>query len=122
MFSTYNNPSGFVNNSISVYFQSGNMNCAFNNIQNNGAGFAVSINTWYNAIITYNNGSLTLFANGSQSGSTISGTAVLNAGFMLGCGADGGGPYPFAGYLEDLRIYNRILSGSEITSIYNGTG
>ena len=122
MFSTYNNPSGFVNNSISVYFQSGNMNCAFNNIQNNGAGFAVSINTWYNATITYNNGSLTLFANGSQSGSTISGTAVLNAGFMLGCGADGGGPYPFAGYIEDLRIYNRILSGSEITSIYNGTG
>jgi len=122
MFSTNNNPSGFVNNSISVYFQNGNMNCAFNNIANNGSGFAVSINTWYHALITYNSGSLTLYANGSQSGSTISGTAVLNAGFMFGCGADAGGPYPFSGYIDDFRIYNRILSGSEISAIYAGIG
>jgi hypothetical protein len=41
---------------------------------------------------------------------------------MIGNIQDGGGSYAYSGYLEDYRFYNRVLSGSEITSIYNGTG
>ena len=120
-FYTNSSPS-FVLGSILVYFASGSLYCGYTSIANNGTGFAISINTWYNAIITYNNGTLSLYANGTKSGSDVTGTNSKN-GFTLG-GATDPGPtyYPFTGYIEDLRIYNRILSGSEITAIYNGTG
>ena len=108
--------------SVNLYIASGSMSAAYNNIQNVGGTYALSTGTWYHAVITVNaSNGLSLFVNGSQVGSTITQTPSLN-GLMIGNIQDGGGSYPFSGYMDDYRIYNRVLSGSEITAIYNGTG
>ena len=122
IFNTNRNPT-YVQGSITLYYAGGNLYVAYTSVQNNGAGYAIAANTWYNAVVTYNSGTTYLYVNGSQSGSAVNLTpVVINQGFMLGGSADNGPVYPFAGYIEDFRIYNRVLSGSEITAIYNGTG
>ena len=121
IFMTNNNPSGFVANAVGVYFSGGNLGCAFDDIVNNGTSYPITSGTWYHAAITYNGGSLTLYVNGVKSGNTITGTGVLNAGFMLGCGRDSSGPYPFAGYIDDFRIFTSVLSVSQIFDIYTSS-
>ena len=108
-----------VNGAVHIYTYASSLYCAYNNIVNNGAGYAISANTWYHALLTYNSGSSILYVNGSQSGNTITGTNS-KSGITIGGSIDGGGNYPFTGYVDDLRIYNRILTGTEITAIYNG--
>ena len=60
-----------------------------------------------------------------QSGSAISGTArpEIGAQLVIGNGLrnDPLGPYyyPFDGKIEDVRIYNRVLSSTEVTELYN---
>lgn len=108
-----------VTGSISIYFSSGYLGCAYSDIANNGLAYAISANTWYHAAITYNSGSMLLYVNGSSSGNTVTGTNS-KSGFTLGGGRDTLTQYPFTGYIDDLRIYNRILTGSELTAIYNG--
>lgn len=118
----YTNTSpAYVLGGISIYFSGGNMWVAYSSVVNNGTGFAVSANTWYHALITYNSGSTTLYVNGTQRGSTISGTNS-KSGLTIGGGADSSGSYPFSGLVDDLRVYNRVLSGSEISAIYAKTG
>ena len=121
LLSTYNSVA-VTSYSVNLYIASGSMSAAYNNIQNVGGTYALSTGTWYHAIITVNaSNGLSFFVNGSQVGSTITQTPSLN-GLMIGNIQDGGGSYPFSGYMDDFRIYNRVLSGSEITAIYNGTG
>jgi hypothetical protein len=115
------NTISLVTGSISIYYTGGNLYCAYSDIVNNATAYVISTNTWYHVLLTYNSGSTTLYVNGSQSGNTITGTNSKN-GFTLGGGRDTLTQYPFTGYIEDFRIYNRVLSGSEITAIYNGTG
>ena len=117
-----NSTPAFVLGSAAIYFAGGNLYCAYGSVANNGTGYPISANTWYNGIITYNNGTLALYANGTKSGSDVTGTNSKN-GFTLGASTDPGPTYyPFTGYIDEVRIYNRVLSGSEITAIYNGTG
>lgn len=117
-----NSTPAFVLGSAAIYFAGGNLYCAYGSVANNVTGYPISANTWYNGIITYNNGTLALYANGTKSGSDVTGTNSKN-GFTLGASTDPGPTYyPFTGYIDEVRIYNRVLSGSEITAIYNGTG
>jgi hypothetical protein len=118
------NSTGITGYSVNLYIQGagGGMSAAYNAVQNVGAYRSISVGTWYSAVITVNaSNGLSLFVNGTQVGSTITQTPSIN-GLMIGNIQDGGGSYAYSGYLEDYRFYNRVLSGSEITSIYNGTG
>jgi hypothetical protein len=110
-----------VNGAVHIYTYASAVYCAYNNIVNNGTGYGISANTWYHALLTYNSGSSTLYVNGSQSGNTITGTNS-KSGITVGGSIDGAANYPFTGYVDDLRIYNRILTGTEITAIYNNLG
>jgi hypothetical protein len=121
LISTYNTANA-INNGVDIYIAGGTVSAAYNNVQNVGASVAISIGTWYHAVVTVNASNLlTFYVNGSQVGSSITQT-IYSSGLMIGCVQDGGGSYPFSGYMDDYRIYNRVLSGSEITAIYNGTG
>jgi hypothetical protein len=118
------NSTGITGNSVNLYIlgAGGGISAAYNAVQNVGAYRSISVGTWYSAVITVNaSNGLSLFVNGTQVGSTITQTPSIN-GLMIGNIQDNGGSYAYSGYLEDYRFYNRVLSGSEITSIYNGTG
>jgi hypothetical protein len=57
-----------------------------------------------------------------QTQSTYTGQqpTTTNNSFRLG-GWEDGGSYPFRGNISNASIYNRVLTQTEITTIYNST-
>lgn len=81
-------------------------------------------NTWSHICITRDQSGVTnIYKNG-----VISGTANQNSGIpqmgtsnvVVGANINGSGP--FVGTMDELRMYSRVLSSSEILEVYNDTG
>lgn len=87
----------------------------------NTATNAVPSLTWTHFALTRNiSGQINWYINGSANG-----TANQNAGYMatgttlyIGNRPNGSATQAWAGYIDDFRVYNRVLSGSEITDLY----
>jgi hypothetical protein len=86
---------------------------------NDVGSIALSSNRWYHISVTHLNGTLTLYVNGVSNG-TATGTLAQN-GFMLGNGYTTD-TRAFAGIIDDLRIYNRVLSATEIAALATSVG
>lgn len=88
---------------------------------------AVPLNNWFHYCSTVSpNGSHTIYINGVFVGTrSISGVTTItdsngNAINRMQVGSMVGGvQYPFKGLVDDLKIYNRALSASEVLAIYN---
>lgn len=84
-------------------------------------GSAPSLNQWYHLTIVRNTSSMTLklYVNGVEVGSDPLGNATASYGALtsryLGQRVNAG---YFDGYLDEVRIYNRALTGTEITNLY----
>jgi len=81
-------------------------------------------NVWHHIVGTYNGSQSILYIDGVQNNflNTAAGIATNNRDVHIGV-AWGGGPFQrwFKGYLDDVRIYNRALSGPEVLDRYNNT-
>jgi hypothetical protein len=83
------------------------------------AGSLLPLNTWTHLAVTYDGSTIRLYVNGTQvatkavSGSIISSTAPLRIG-----GDSVWGEY-FTGLIDEVRIYNRALSATEILTDMN---
>ena len=82
----------------------------------------LSLNTWYFCVYTLSSTSpvnCVLYINGTQR-ATGSGNAgqTLSVNKDLTIGASGDGGRGFVGQLADIRIYNKVLSLAEITTLY----
>jgi hypothetical protein len=80
------------------------------------------INNWLNAIYTYDfvTQTMSLYIN-NQLESTISGMAIVNYGTFFRAGARAN-TSPFCGFvgkMDDIGIWNRVLTQQEITALYN---
>ncbi|MFA6095874.1 MAG: LamG domain-containing protein [Candidatus Paceibacterota bacterium] len=75
------------------------------------------LNTWTHVNATFNAGTVTLYANGVQVGST-SGITRDSAQTLFRIGTDGTCGNPFNGKIDDVRIYSRALSDAEISDLY----
>ena len=92
------------------------------------SGFVAPLASWTHVAITYDNGLITTYGNGVQvhqyqgSGPIGDVLPTLNE-FRIGNRQQF--PEPFAGIIDELKIYNRALSSSEVAAIYaagsNGT-
>ena len=74
----------------------------------------------YNVCVTYNNASWQLFVNGLTAAQG-SGVSILQSSGGLGIGCKGQSTvyYDFlAGLVDEIQIYNRALTASEIQAIY----
>ena len=83
----------------------------------------LSTGQWYFAVATYNNGSgdMKLYLDGAElaSGShTVGGALDTDAAVPVAIGANGTAERFFNGILDDVRIYDRALSASEIADLY----
>jgi hypothetical protein len=92
-------------------------------IQNFLGGPIPSLNTWYHCAFTYNNSSrvYNFYINGSfyNSGTlTTSISQTINAYYLLGNPLNSG---ICNGSGTDFRLYNRILTATEINNVYNNT-
>jgi Concanavalin A-like lectin/glucanases superfamily/VHL beta domain len=95
----------------------------------NGAWQAVStdssfsLNTWYLIAGTYDGSQIQLYVNGVSAGSlTVAGT-IVPSNNHLNFGRDPSNPLDttrfWDGQIDEVEIFNRALSASEIQSIYN---
>jgi len=85
--------------------------------------YTFSTSTWYHIVATYSATTYTYYVDGSSIGSgSIGGTGLLIdtthtlvTGFSTGIGS-------LPGHVDDLRVYTRVLSPSDVTQLYNYTG
>ena len=110
----------------SIYFRSF---WSSSNPSRESAMNSLNINEWQHIVVTYNGGpsgdnDIKFYRNGTEPGLfwTSSGTGSRNTDaaynlFIGGYMQYGGGNY-FSGSLDDIRIYNRVLSATEVMSLY----
>lgn len=80
--------------------------------------------TWYHVVWTYNAGTAEMFINGTSQGTFSNGTSLSNttAPFTIGRVNKYTGNY-VDGLMDIVEVYNRVLSGTEITALYaSGSG
>ena len=85
-------------------------------------------NQWWHVAATFDSGAMKLYVNGSlvsQTNTTIRPLGPLNADATLGIGNSGAACCdndnfsPYYGDIDEISLYNRALSSSEVTGIYN---
>ncbi len=99
--------------------------CVYNNTCQNITGITTLSNgTWYHITAVYNQatGAEELFVNGVREASALSVTRGIPSGFAtyFTVGSDAFGSAPYKGNIDDVRVYNRALSRSEVAALYNG--
>src|SRR6266511_1496066 len=78
---------------------------------------SLPVNTWTHLTLTYNGSVLTLYRNGGAvATANVSGTLSSSTG-TLQIGASEYGEY-FQGLIDEVRVYNRALTNTEIQTIY----
>ena len=85
-------------------------------------GYINSTGTWYHIVTTYASGTCLIYVNASSIGLTNSGgtTSIFDntTAFTVGARAD---PLEyFHGSIDEVGIWNRVLSAAEVTTLYNG--
>ncbi len=84
-----------------------------------GSGnFSPAPNQWYHLAVTRSGSLLTFYVNGAVNSQVTNSIAVPTASASLTIGQSEGS-FDLAGYEDEVTIYNRSLSGSEIGAIYN---
>ena len=80
---------------------------------------AILTGTWYLVTMTYDGSTVTLYLNGvSQGTASYGGGAVSNPDTVTTIGSQNNSSNWFPGNLDDVRVYNRALSGSDVTQLY----
>jgi hypothetical protein len=80
---------------------------------------AISTGTWYNFIITWDaDGDATLYLDGSSVGSLTS-SAVSGTSDESRIGVQGTLDRHFDGSIDDPRLYNKTLTATEVSNLYN---
>jgi hypothetical protein len=83
------------------------------------SGVAVPLNTWTHLTTTYDGAYQRLYVNGSLMASRTQSGAISTAPGPLRIGGNSIWGEYFRGMIDDVRIYSRALSGSEIVSDMN---
>lgn len=92
--------------------------------QGTNAPYTVPLNTWVHAVFTWeSNGTHKIYINGTLSGSLSTASHTVNVmtpvNFMIG--AQSPTSRLFNGSIDDVKIYNRVLTSTEVSSLYNET-
>ncbi|MDB4978768.1 MAG: hypothetical protein JWM56_954, partial [Candidatus Peribacteria bacterium] len=85
-------------------------------------GVSVTSGTWTHVAITYDGTNVKVFKNGVQAGSTTARTLATTSNFwQIGAGSllDPSN-YFFPGYVDDVRVYSRALTATELTDLAAG--
>jgi len=94
-------------------------------IKNSCANTDYSLNEWHHLAVTFSNGTATYWLDGSNDGSgnhganiTVNNLTLRIGAPHIGCNGSCGLYEYFYGMIDDIRIYNRALSESEIQELY----
>ncbi len=76
-------------------------------------------NTWMHLAATYDGATIKLYVNGNLQSSAAKSFSIATNNLGLGIGAEDGGFRPFKGKLDEVQVYNRALSASEVRNLAN---
>jgi hypothetical protein len=80
----------------------------------------VPIGQWVHAVARYTGSTMTLYLNGVQVGSlAATGAITTSASVPVAIGRNPQAYAPFDGIIDEVRVYNRALDTSEISSLYS---
>lgn len=83
----------------------------------------LTLGTWYHVIATWDSSNLYLYINGSQDGTASNGKTMTSSGKTFYIGYNGDYSAPFSGEIDEVGVWNRKLTTSEIAELYNsGSG
>ena len=118
------------NHRFSVRLYSQNFQASVNNAAG-GLGTTITFGTfahygeWAHLVVTVDGTAVKGYVNGSQLGSTGTSSQSLASGvnaFVLGnFGASAGNTQQFDGKIDQVRIFNSVLTTTQITELYNET-
>jgi len=84
------------------------------------------VDTWSHLTVTYDGATLRLYVNGTQVSTVARSGSIATSSYPLEIGGDGIYGQYFAGVIDEVRIYNRALSASEVqtdaASAVSGSG
>ena len=88
------------------------------------ASSALEENTWYHTVMTFDGSNIRVYLNGLQNGisATVSEETVQPTTKNLAIGIlsyNAPSWYPMNGLIDEVRVYNRALSASEVKALYN---
>lgn len=123
--------SGSFNTGFQVYLSVGNPHLAVGNgvsgydgAKNTTAN--LGDNTWHHVAAVMDGSTYTVYVDGSSSGSTDIGTTTVSTtpstngdDFKIGARFDDNNTYAFNGYIDDVAVFNRALTSTEVSGIYN---
>jgi len=81
----------------------------------NTDAYSISPNVWYHIFCVHNSTNMTLYVNGIARSLIGSTTTAANIAFQIGSHY---GTYQFNGSIDDVMVFNRTLSDSEIAGLY----
>lgn len=106
-----------------VYYWDNHVFCTNDSGETTGA--ATSPNIWafgqwqMFTAVRDSSGNYTFYVDGQQSGPTSQyGGSFPNFNYASDLGSNLGEHYFFNGILDDMRVYNRMLSGTEVAALY----
>jgi hypothetical protein len=80
---------------------------------------AVALNTWTHLATTYDGTTLRMFVNGVEVSNRAVGGNIRTSTGVVRIGGNGVWGEYFSGLIDDVKIYNRALSASEIQADMN---
>jgi hypothetical protein len=84
------------------------------------SSLAVTLNTWHYFALTYSgSGAGYLYLDSSSQSFSISAINITSAKVVIGATADPTPGYPITGYMDEIGLWSRALSSSEISQLYN---
>ena len=83
---------------------------------------ALTNGNWYHLTGVYDGTSLRMYVNGVLDGTTNENRTIVSKTSSFRIGAGGTVNEPTKGSVDDIRVYNRALTQSDITELFNNTG
>lgn len=97
-------------------------------VTNNNIATTVSappVSVWIHYVYVMNQGNMSLYRNDTLKAQTTGNQSLSSTGHDLQVGGDINGDeaqYQFYGNIDDIRIYSRVLSSSEVNDLYHEGG
>jgi len=88
----------------------------------NAKDFTISTindSTWYHLVTVHDGTNATLYLNGNGLGTQTVNAVSSTAGNSFNIGRFTGGGYYWNGYLDEVALFNRALTSSEVSNIYS---
>lgn len=80
----------------------------------------IQANAFYNVVITVNGTSIQFFLNGAPDGTGTRVDRALNVDLKIGGRPGAGSGYFFPGRIDEVAIWNRVLTEAEVAEFWNG--